>query len=293
MTTPNVLAPVAASQRSAAPPARRSIGPLLRTPDGASLYFEDLGEGEPVVFTHSWALSHQMWQYQIAYLVDRGLRCITYDRRGHGRSSRPSSGYDYDTLSDDLALLIEHLDVTGATLVGHSMGCGEILRCVARHGSARVERIALVAPTTPFLLNTPDNPAGAPAAFFEQTRRRWATDFPAWAEENKRPFFLPETSPAMMDWLLGDILRTPVKVAIDCNRTVVATDLRPDLARIDRPTLVIHGDKDVSAPIDLTGRRTAAMIAGAKLEVYEGAPHGLFVTHVERLNQDLLGFIRG
>jgi pimeloyl-ACP methyl ester carboxylesterase len=173
------------------------------------------------------------------------------------------------------------------------MGCGEILRYVARHGSARVDRIALVAPMTPFVVRTPDNPLGAPEAYFEETRRRFATDFPGWVEENKLPFFTPETSPAMMDWVARDLLKTPVKVAIDCNRTITATDLRPDLDKIDRPTLVIHGDKDASAPLDLTGRQTAARIRGAELRVYEGAPHGIFVTHMERLNRDLLAFARG
>jgi pimeloyl-ACP methyl ester carboxylesterase len=173
------------------------------------------------------------------------------------------------------------------------MGGGEILRYVARHGSARVARIALVAPHTPFIRKTDDNPLGVPEAYFEEVRRQWATDFPRWLEDNKLPFFTPETSPAMMDWIVRDAQRTPVKVAIDLNRTIVATDLRPDLGKIDRPTLVLHGDKDVSAPLDLTGRPTAAGIRGAELRVYEGAPHGLFVTHMDRLNRDLLAFARG
>jgi non-heme chloroperoxidase len=274
-------------------PVVRAPDPFLRTRDGVSLFCKDWGEGEPVVFAASWALSSEMWQYQVRSLVDHGLRCITYDRRGHGRSSQPSWGYDYDTLADDLAAVIDHLDLRGATLIGHSMGCGEIIRYVARHGSSRIARIALVAPCTPFLLKTDDNPLGAPAEYFEQTRRAWASDFPAWAEENKLPFFTPQTSPAMMSWLVSELLRTPVEVATAFNRAAVATDLRPDLDKIDRPTLVIHGDKDVSAPLDLTGRPTAAGIGHAELRVYEGAPHGLFVTHMDRLNRDLLAFAHG
>lgn len=178
------------------------------------------------------------------------------------------------------------------TLVGHSMGCGEIIRYAARHGSSRIARIALLAPCTPFLLNTEDNTLGAPAEYFEQTQRAWASDFPAWAEDNKLPFFTPQTSPAMMNWLVGELLRTPVHVATALHRAAVGTDLRPDLDKIDRPTLVIHGDKDVSAPLDLTGRPTAAGIRQAELRVYEGAPHGLFVTHMDRLNRDLRAFAR-
>jgi pimeloyl-ACP methyl ester carboxylesterase len=273
-------------------PVVRAPAAFLRTRDGVSLFCKDWGEGEPVVFTAGWALSSHMWQYQVRSLGDHGLRCIAYDRRGHGRSSQPWWGYDYDTLADDLAAVIDQLALRNVTLVGHSMGCGEIIRYVARHGSARVARIALIAPHTPFLLETTDNPLGATAEYFERTRRAWASDFPAWAEDNKLPFFTPETSPAMMNWLVAELLRTPVEVATAFNRAAVATDLRPDLHKIDRPTLVIHGDKDVSAPLDLTGRPTAAGIRQAELRVYEGAPHGLFITHMDRLNRDLLAFAR-
>lgn len=189
--------------------------------------------------------------------------------------------------------MLDHLDLRGATLVGHSMGGAEILRYLSRHGSSRVARVALVAPLSPFLLRAEDNPHGLPAAAFEEVQRAWMTDFPAWAEANKAPFFTPETSPAMMDWLVRELLATPVDVAVACNRAAAAADLRPDLARVDRPALVIHGDRDASAPIDLTGRPTAAGIRGAELRVYEGAPHGLFVTHMDRLNRDLYAFIRG
>jgi non-heme chloroperoxidase len=233
-----------------------------------------------------------MWAYQVADLSDQGLRCIACDRRGHGRSDVPAGGYDMDTLADDLAAVIEQLDLRDVVLVGHSMGCGEILRYVARHGSGRVAKIAFLAPATPFPLKTPDNPGGAPMAYFEQMWATWAKDFPRWVEENKGPFFAPQTSPAMVDWMIRMLEETPTPVAIATSRAMVTTDLRGDLARIDRPTLILHGDKDASAPVELTGRPTAAGIRGAVLKVYPGAPHGLFVTHLEQVNRDLLAFAR-
>ena len=158
----------------------------IKTNDGTRLYIKEWGNGAPVVFVHSWALNSDMWQYQTAEFAEHGLRCITYDRRGHGHSDQPSSGYDTDTLADDLAMVMNSLDVSNATLVGHSMGCGEIVRYLSRHGAKRVARIVLLAPTTPFLKQTPDNPEGIPAAAFEAVRATWSTDFPKWVEDNAR-----------------------------------------------------------------------------------------------------------
>lgn len=266
-------------------------GNFIRTRDGVELFYREWGAGRPVVFVHSWALSTSMWTYQEAFLSDRGMRCISYDRRGHGRSDIPAYGYHMDTLADDLAAVIERLDLRDAVLVGHSMGCAEILRYVGRHGTGRVSKIVLLAPTTPFVLQTADNEYGAPAEYFENNRAEWRADFPKWLEDNKLPFFIPETSPGMMDWFVEEMLRTPLSVGIACNRTLVETDLRPDLAKVDRPTLILHGDRDVSAPLELTGRRTAAGIRGAVLKVCAGAPHGLFVTHMAQVNEEVLNFI--
>ncbi|PCC68784.1 Pimeloyl-ACP methyl ester carboxylesterase [Nannocystis exedens] len=271
----------------------RPRGSTIGLPDGESLFYRDTGgDGPPVVFVHGWALSSSMWQYQEHALRAAGLRCVAYDRRGHGRSSPAASGYALDTLADDLAAVLAHLDLRGATLIGHSLGCAEVLRYVARHGSSRVARIALLAPTTPVLRQLPDNPEGLPDAAFAALWATWAHDFPGWAADNEPPFFVPETSAAMRSWLVSELLRTHVDVAIATQRAVVFSDLRPDLAAIDRPTLILHGDRDVSAPLAL-GQRTAAGITGARLEIYPGAPHGLFVTHVDRVNHDLLAFIRG
>jgi pimeloyl-ACP methyl ester carboxylesterase len=265
----------------------------VRTADGVNLFVRDWGEGRPVLFLHSWAMAGGMWGYQAADLSDRGLRCLAYDRRGHGRSDVPAAGYDMDTFADDLAAVIEQLDLHDLVLVGHSMGCGEILRYVARHGTKRLNRIAFLAPATPFALHTANNPSGAPQAVFDQMWAAWARDFPRWVEENKEPFFTAETSPQMADWLIRMLLETPPQVAIATHRAMVKADLRGDLAAVDRPTLILHGDSDASAPVELTGHPTAAGIRGATLKVYPGAPHGLFVTHLDQVNRDLLAFARG
>lgn len=259
--------------------------------DGTGLFVREWGRGGAVVFTHSLALSSEIWFRQMIYLAEAGFRCIAYDRRGHGRSDVPATGYDLDTLADDLACVIESVDEREVVLVGHSMGAGEILRYVARHGTTRVSKIALLAPTTPCLLAAVDNPTGIPRAGLEKLSGQWTADFPKWVEDNKRPFFAPETSAAMMDWLSGLMLETYLPVVLACNRAMIEADHRPGLTSIDKPVLIIHGDKDVSAPLDLTGRPTAAGIPSAKLEIYAGAPHGLFVTHADRVNADLRLFM--
>ncbi|MGO9452130.1 MAG: alpha/beta fold hydrolase [Candidatus Binataceae bacterium] len=276
---------------------RGSAAKVLRMPyveagDGTTLFYKDWGAGKPIVFIHSWSANSDMWQYQMTPLVARGTRCIAYDRRGHGRSSQPGRGYDYDTLADDLAVVIEQLDLRNATLVGHSMGGGEIARFLSRHGSSRVDRIVLLAPTLPFILQTPDNPGGVPKAVFDQVRAQWSKDFPKWLADNVRPFFGTDASAAMIEWVFAMSAQCPIKVAIDCNHAVTETDFRGELPKITVPTLIIQGDKDVSAPLEFTGRRTAELIPGSHLKVYEGAAHGLMFTHIDRLNGDLLEFVQ-
>jgi non-heme chloroperoxidase len=280
-----------------AAPAMASTEKTLRTPfivtrDGANLFYKDWGNGKPVVFVHSWALDSDMWQYQMIHLAGRGLRCVAYDNRGHGRSSDPGQGYDYDTLADDLAAALDRLNLRDVSLVSHSMGCGVVVRYLSRHGSGRIARAALVAPTTPFLLKTEDNPDGLDKGIFEPLRAMWSRDFPKWLADNAGPFFRPETSPEMIQWGLKMGMRASLKAVIDCNRAVTETDFRAELPKITTPALIIHGDKDVSAPLELTGRKTAQLIPGSRLKVYEGAPHGLFITHMDRLNRDLHDFIK-
>lgn len=261
--------------------------------DGTALFYRDWGTGRPLVFVASAALSSAMWAYQMVPLTRAGFRCVAFDRRGHGRSSDPGRGYDFDTLADDLAAVMDALDLRNATLIGHSTGCGEIVRYLTRHGSGRVRRIALLAPTTPFLLKTADNPNGIDRAACEAVRAAWLRDYPKWLSENERPFVMPETSQHLIDWCKSLMLETSLQAAIECHIAATETDFRPELARIEIPALIVQGTADVSAPIDLTGRATARLIRGSELKVYDGAPHGLFLTHVERLNADLLRFVQG
>jgi len=264
--------------------------PFISAKDGTPLFYKDWGSGKPVVFIASWGMSSDLWQYQMTPIVNHGLRCVAYDRRGHGRSAQPGHGYDYDTLADDLAAVLEELDLRDVMLVGHSMAPGEMVRYLTRHGSGRINRMVFVAPTTPFALKTPDNPDGVPREVFDQARAAWAIDYPKWLTDNARGFVVADTSQAIVDWAMRLMMVPSLKALLDCNQAIIETDFRAELPKVKVPTLIIHGDHDVSAPLDLTGRRTAKLIPGAKLVVYEGAPHGLMLTHIDRFNRDLMAF---
>jgi pimeloyl-ACP methyl ester carboxylesterase len=260
--------------------------------DGTRLDITDCGAGAPVLFSHSWALNQDMWTYQLPDLLEAGLRCVTYDRRGHGRSGRAGSGYDYDTFASDLADVIESLDLHEATLVGHSAGCGDIVRYLTRFGSERVGRIALLSPVTPLLLKTDDHPDGIDGSVFEATYAALKRDLPKWCEDNAPPFFgQTPVSAGMYDWVIRQIVDVPLYVLLNTARAFSSTDFRTELAELSVPALVVHGDLDASAPIALTGRRTAALIPDCRFEIYEGAGHGLYASEHERLNADLLRFI--
>jgi non-heme chloroperoxidase len=270
----------------------RIAGSFIETRDGTQLFYRDWGTGTPLVFMSGWALTSDCWGYQMAPLSE-STRCIAYDRRGHGRSSDPGRGFDADTLADDLAAVLDALDLKNVTLVAHSMAGGEAVRYLSRYGPQRVERIALISTTLPFMTKTADNPDGIDPAVFENGRRNvLLRDFPKALRDNMRPFGVAETSDAMLDWISGLMLRCSMKALVECNRALTSTDFRPDLAKVDVPTLIVHGDKDVSAPLAITGRKTAALLPQATVKIYEGAPHGLFLTHAERLNKDLLEFTR-
>jgi non-heme chloroperoxidase len=279
-----------ATNSTAAARTSRRFGPYIERPDGTSLFFKDWGKGDPVVFVHSAGNSSDVWAYSMIHIVKQGFRCVAFDRRGHGRSSVPGGGYDYDTLADDLAGVIEAFDLRKATLVGHSMGCGEVVRYLTRHGSKRIARIALVAPTLPFLLKTPDNPNGIPKEYFERIRFEWTRDYPRWLAANAAPFFTPETSKEMIQWGIGLAYQTSLHAAIESNVAVTETDFREELRKIDVPTLIVHGNADKSCPLEMTGKPTAGLVPEAELKIYEGAPHGVLLTHVEQLNKELLQF---
>jgi pimeloyl-ACP methyl ester carboxylesterase len=261
--------------------------------DGVRLFFKDWGEGRPVVFCHGGVLGADMWEYQMTALAAAGLRAIAHDRRGCARSSHPGRGYDFDTFADDLAALLDRLDLRDVTLVGHSMGCGEIARYLARHGARRVRRTVLVATTTPYLVKTVDNPDGIDRRVFDQMHAAAAADRPRFTAHAAGPFFgaVPDAavSPELVQWGIGLALQACPIATLDTIRAFSETDFREDLRAFTMPTLVIHGRADQGAPLALTGERTARMIAGSRLEVYDTA-HGLFVTERERLNRDVIAF---
>ena len=264
--------------------------------DGTRIFYQDWGSGDPVVFTHSWLLDSHAWEYQFHALVEAGLRCIGLDRRGHGRSDVPGTGYDYDTLADDLAGLLDHLDLQAATMVGHSMGGGEIVRYVTRHGRARVARIALVAATMPALLATPGDPVGLDPSALHGFLHGIRTDRPAFYSSWKQAFFGTHLngriSAEAVDAMIEQARRTSPMAATACLRSVFHADFTAELRRLDLPVLIIHGTADANNPIDITGRRTAALVPNAQYKEYDFAAHGLFMTHAEELSADLLAFIK-
>jgi non-heme chloroperoxidase len=268
----------------------RKAESFISSRDGTRLYWKEWGTGIPLLFVHGAAVQCRFWDYQVATLAEHGFRCISFDRRGHGRSDQPAHGYDYDSLADDLSDVISALDLRRVTLIGHSMGCGDILRYLTRHGDSRVSGIVLLGTTTPFLLQSDDNPNGVPAAAFEALRGGWHLDYAKWIEDNTAPFFDERTSPAMMKWGAGLLQEMSVPIAIACNRTITGADFRAELPKIKVPALIIHGDRDASTPLEITGRPTAALIPGSELRVYEGGTHGLMFTHMGRLNADLMAF---
>ncbi|MER6408373.1 alpha/beta hydrolase [Streptomyces viridosporus] len=272
--------------------------PFVTAKDGTQLHYEDWGTGRPVILLCSATMNSRMWEFQAPYLTERGLRCILPDRRGFGRSDRPWDGYDYDTLADDLAALIDHLGLRDVTLVGYAMGGGEAVRYLSRHGSDRVARLALVCATTPYLLRAPDNPDGIDVAVLEQITAAMTADRPAYLSGIAAPFFggpeaTPDSlslSPQLVDWVIQQALDGSLRASVEITRTLFTEDLRADVRGVDVPTVIIHGDSDPSAPLDLCAHRTASLIPDSRVVVYEGAAHGLFATHADRLNTELLEF---
>lgn len=266
---------------------------FIQTKDSTRLFYQDWGTGKPLVFLHAWAMSADMWEYHMLHFTDLGMRCMAYDRRGHGRSDRPGYGYHYDQYADDLQTLLEHLDLRDITLIGHSMGCGELIRYLSRHGSERVSRIILIAPAAPYLLKTDDNPEGIDNSLLEANRKAIRSDFPKWLADNGDAFYLPHKLPVsegIMQWTINMILQTSLKAAIDGTHQTFETDFRIELQDISVPALVIHGNADASIPVHY-GRMTAGLIPQCAYKEYEGAPHGIFFTHMDGLNADILKFI--
>lgn len=263
----------------------------VETPDGARLAVRDWGAGEPILFLSGWALPSDFWGPQMVAFVGRGYRCIAFDRRGHGRSSDPGFGYDHDTLADDIAAVIGALGLRRLTVVGHSMACGEIARYFARHGGRGIDRVVMIGAITPFLMRADDNLDGIDPVAAAPSGELLASDFPAWIAANTDPFFVTDTILETREWAQRLMLGTSMLAVVQLAQANFVTDFRDDLRRVDVPTLVVHGDLDVSAPLALTGARTAVLIPDAQFLVYEGAPHGLPLTHATRLREDMLIFM--
>jgi len=271
--------------------------PFVETTDKTQLFVNDWGSGRPVVLIHGWPLTADMWEYQSVFLAEKGFRVIAYDRRGFGRSSQPWTGYDYDTLADDLKTVLDHLDLKDVTLVGFSMGGGEVARYVRRHNAARVLKAVLVSAVTPYLLKTADNPDGVDRSVFDQIIDGLRTDRPNFLATFGKTFLGASllnftVTPEIQQWTLMMAMLASPRATLACAHAFAETDFRHDLAEFRVPTLLIHGDADHTVPLEKSAQRAVKLIAGAELKVYEGAPHALYFTEKDRLNRDLLGFLR-
>jgi non-heme chloroperoxidase len=271
----------------------------LTTKDGTQIYYKDWGTGQPVVFSHGWPLNSDSWEGQMFFLAAHGYRCIAPDRRGHGRSSQPWDGNDMNTYADDLAALIESLNLKNAILVGFSTGGGEVARYIGRHGTKRVAKAVLVSSVPPRMLKTTSNPGGLPIEVFDGIRAASiASRSQLYKDLASGPFFGfnrpgAKVSQGLIDWFWMQGMLAGHKNTYDCIKAFSETDFTQDLKTFDIPTLVVHGDDDQIVPIDAAGRASAKLVRDATLKVYAGAPHGLTDTHKDQMNADLLAFCQG
>jgi non-heme chloroperoxidase len=271
----------------------------ITTKDGTQIFYKDWGTGQPVVFSHGWPLSGDAWDVQMMFLGQHGYRTIAHDRRGHGRSSQPWNGNDMDTYADDLAELMDTLDLTDTILIGHSTGGGEVTRYLGRHGTARVSKAVLVGAVPPLMLRTASNPDGLPIEVFDGIRAGTLADRSQFFKDLAAgPFYgfnRPDAkrSQGLIDsfWLQG--VAGGIKGQYDCIREFSEVDYTADLKKIDIPALVIHGDDDQVVPIDASAKLSSKLLQKGTLKIYPGAPHGLASTHADQLNADLLAFITG
>ncbi|MBW4593839.1 MAG: alpha/beta hydrolase [Brasilonema angustatum HA4187-MV1] len=269
----------------------------IATKDGTQIFYKDWGTGQSVVFSHGWPLNADAWDEQLVFLASNGYRAIAHDRRGHGRSNQPWNGNDMDTYADDLATLIETLDLKDVVLVGHSTGGGEVTRYIGRHGTNRVAKTVLVGAVPPLMLKTEANPGGLPIEVFDDIRAGVANDRSQFYKDLSEPFYGANRPGAKVSqglreqfWLQS--MQVGLKGALDCIKAFSETDFTEDLKKIDVPTLIIHGDDDQIVPIDNSGRLSSQIVKNSTLKVYPGASHGLYSTHREQFNADLLAFLK-
>ena len=274
--------------------------PFIKTRDGTDIYVKDWGQGRPVILTHGWPLNADSWDVQALALAEAGFRAIAYDRRGFGRSGQPWSGYDYDTLADDLHDVMQAVGATSdAAIIGFSMGGGEVARYMSRHSGKGVVAAGLIASVVPYMLKTKDNPNGVPEATFKQIEEGIRADRPAFFRDKFTKQFYgvgyvkQPVSDDVLDWSTSLAMQAGLKPTLACLQSFAHTDFRPDLASFDVPTLIVHGTGDQTVPIDASARPAAAGIKQAQLVEYDGAPHGLNVTHADRLSKDLITFLGG
>jgi non-heme chloroperoxidase len=266
--------------------------PFVTSQDGTALFCRRWGEGPPIVFCHAWAMNSDAWQPLMMLARQAGFSAIAFDRRGHGRSDDPGRGYDYDTLADDLAAVMKWAGAEDATLVGHSMCAGEIVRYLTRHGAARVARVAMLAPSLPYSLKTEGNPEGnSDPAVVGAWREQWVTDYADWIGGAVAGAYGAGAPPERVRQTTRIMLSCSLQAAIELNVAVTDTDFRPELRRIETPTLVIHGDADTSCPLEATGARLPSLMPDCRLKVYAGSNHTLVWSDARRIAGDVFDFI--